>query len=132
MAQEYVLRDTLTYTIEKLNHSIHDLQSRVIECESKIAQLNNQVYNIQYGRNIELRDRMDELALDFNDLKCQIVGEVAELRANLDAWVVKPNEKSNLEILEQNDRNELKYIDLDEVNKEKGFWDLYDDNWWNK
>ena len=77
MAQEYVLRDTLTYTIEKLNHSIHDLQSRVIECESKIAQLNNQVYNIQYGKNIEFRDRMDELTADFKDLKCQIVGEVA-------------------------------------------------------
>jgi hypothetical protein len=27
---------------------------------------------------------------------------VAELRANLDAWVVRPNEKSDLEILEQN------------------------------
>ena len=46
MATKYVSGDTLTYTIEKLNHSIHDLQSRVIECESKIAQLNNQVYNI--------------------------------------------------------------------------------------
>ena len=60
------------------------------------------------------------------------MGEVAELRANLDAWVVKPNEKSDLEILEQNSRNELKYIDLDEVNKEKEFWELYDENWWNK
>lgn len=132
MAKEYVLRDTLTYTIEKLNHSIHNLQNRVSECESKIAQLNNQVYNIQLGRNMEFRDRMNELSLDFNDLKCQIVGEVAELRANLDAWVVKPNEKSDLEIFEQNGRNELKYIDLDDVNKEKGFWELYDENWWNK
>ena len=132
MAKEYVLRDTLTYTIEKLNRSIHELQSRVSECESGIARLNNQVYGIQPGRNLEFRDRMDELVLDFKDLKCQIVGEVAELRANLDAWVVKPNEKSDLEILEQNSRNELKYIDLDDVNKEKGFWELYDDNWWNK
>ena len=132
MSVKYVTGDILTYAIEKLNHSIYDLQSRVIECESKIAQLNNQVYNIQYGKNIEFRDRMDELVLDFNDLKCQIVGEVAELRANLDAQVVKPNEKSDLEILEQNNRNELKYIDLDDVNKEKGFWELYDDNWWNK
>ena len=46
--------------------------------------------------------------------------------------IVKPNEKSDLEILEQNSRNELKYIDLDEVNKEKEFWELYDENWWNK
>ena len=99
---EYVSRENLAYVITKLNHSIQELQSRVSECESKIAQLNNQVYNIQYGRNIEFRDRMDELVLDFKDLKCQIVGEVAELRANLDAWVVKPNEKSDLEILEQN------------------------------
>ena len=132
MAQEYVLKDTLTYTIEKLNRSIYDLQSRVIECESKIAQLNNQVYNIQYGRNMKFRDRMDELSLDFNDLKYQIVGEISELRADLDAWAVKPNKKSDLEIFEQNSRNELKYIDLDDVNKEKGFWELYDENWWNK
>ena len=99
---EYISKENLSYVITKLNHSIHDLQSRVIECESKIAQLNNQVYNIQSGRNMELRDRVDELSLDFKDLKCQIVGEVAELRANLDAWVVKPNEKSDLEILKQN------------------------------
>lgn len=129
---EYISKENLAYVITNLNNSIHDLQSRVIECESKIAQLNNQVYNIQYGKNIEFRDRMDELVLDFKDLKCQIVGEVAELHANLDAWVVKPNEKSNLEIFEQNGRNELKYIDLDDVNKEKGFWELYDENWWNK
>ena len=128
---KYVTIENLD-VIAKLYDSIYELQSRVSDCESKIAQLNNQVYNIQLGRNIEFRDRMDELVLDFKDLKCQIVGEVAELRANLDAWVVKPNEKSDLEILEQNSRNELKYIDLDEVNKVKGFWDLYDDYWWNK
>lgn len=46
MAKEYVLRDTLTYTIEKLNHSIRELQNRVSECESGIARLNNQVYGI--------------------------------------------------------------------------------------
>ena len=132
MAKEYVLRDTLTYTIEKLNHSIHDLQSRVIECESKIAQLNNQAYNIQLERNLEIKSKMNELTTDFKDLKYQIAGELSELRANLDALVVKPNEKSDLEILEQNSRNELKYIDLDEVNKEKEFWELYDENWWNK
>ena len=132
MGKEYVLKDTLIYTVEKLNHSIYDLQNRVSECQSKIDQLNNQVYNIQCGKNIEFRDRIDELTADFKDLKCQIVGEVAGLRANLDAWVVKPNEKSDLEILEQNDRSELKYIDLDDVNKEKGFWELYDENWWNK
>ena len=122
MAQEYVLRDTLTQTIEKLNHSIHDLQSRVFECESKIAQLNNQVYNIQYGKNIEFRDRTDELTADFKDLKCQIVGEVAELRANLDAWVVKPNEKSDLEILEQN-------IDDEDKNQKNDYWFWNGDIW---
>ena len=132
MAQEYVLRDTLTYTIEKLNHSIYELQSRVSECESQIAQLNNQAYNIQLERNLEIKSKMNELTTNFKDLKYQIAGELSELRANLDALVVKPNEKSDLEILEQNSRNELKYIDLDEVNKEKEFWELYDENWWNK
>ena len=132
MIEKYVLKDTLTYTIEKLNHSIYELQNRVSECESQIAQLNNQAYNIQLGRNLEIKSKMDELTTDFKDLKCQIAGELSELRADLDALVVKPNEKSDLEILEQNNRNELKYIDLDEVNKEKGFWELYDENWWNK
>ena len=122
MAQEYVLRDTLTYTIEKLNHSIHELQSRVSECESKIARLNNQVYNIQLGRNLEFRDRIDELVLDFNDLKCQMVGEVAELRANLDAWIVDPNEKSDLEILEQN-------IDDEDKNQKNDYWFWNGDIW---
>ena len=122
MAVKYVTGDILTYTIEKLNHSIYELQSRVSECESQIAQLNNQVYNIQYGRNIEFRDRMDELTADFKDLKCQIVGEVAELRANLDAWVVKPNEKSDLEILEQN-------IDYEDKNQKNEYWFWNGDLW---
>ena len=129
---EYVSKENLSYVITKLNTSIHELQSRVSECESSIARLNDEVYGIQLRKNIELKDRIDELVLDFNDLKYQMVGELSELRADLDAWVVKSNEKSDLEILEQNSRNELKYIDLDEVNKEKGFWDLYDDYWWNK
>ena len=48
--------------------------------------------------------------------------------------IVKPNEKSDLEIFEQNDEIKVKnhYIDLDDVNKEKGIWELYDENWWNK
>lgn len=132
MAVKYVTGDILTYTIEKLNHSIYELQSRVSECESQIAQLNNQAYNIQLERNLEIKSKMNELTTDFKDLKYQIAGELSELRANLDALAVKPNEKSDLEILEQNSRNELKYIDLDEVNKEKEFWELYDENWWNK
>ena len=132
MAVKYITGDILTYTIEKLNHSIYELQSRVSECESQIAQLNYHAYNIQLERNLEIKSKMNELTTDFKDLKYQIAGELSELRANLDALVVKPNEKSDLEILEQNSRNELKYIDLDEVNKEKEFWELYDENWWNK
>lgn len=122
MSVKYVSGETLTYTIEKLNHSIQDLQSRVSNCESKIAQLHNQVYNIQLGRNIEFRDRIDGLALDFSDLKCQIVGEIAELRANLDAWVVKPNEKSDLEILKQN-------IDDEDKNQKNDYWFWNGDIW---
>ena len=129
---KYVTIENLDHVIMKLYDSIYELSSRVSECESQIAQLNNQAYNIQLGRNLEIKSKIDELTTDFKDLKCQIAGELSELRANLDALVVKPNEKSDLEILEQNSRNELKYIDLDEVNKEKGFWELYDENWWNK
>ena len=122
MAEEYVLRDSLTCIIQKLNNSIHELQSRVSECESGIARLNNQVYGIQLGRNLEFRDRMDELTANFKDLKCQIVGEVAELHANLDAWVVKPNEKSDLEILEQN-------IDDEDKNQKNDYWFWNGDIW---
>ena len=98
----YVLSDTLVYTVDKLNDAIQALQNRVSDCESKIARLNNQVYNIQFGRNIELRDRIDELAADFKDLKCQIAGEFSELRADLGALTVDPNEKCDLEIFKQN------------------------------
>lgn len=122
MAEEYVLRDSLTCTIQKLNNSIHELQSRVSECESGIARLNNQIYGIQLGRNLEFRDKMDELTANFKDLKCQIVGEVAELHANLDAWVVKPNEKSDLEILEQN-------IDDEDKNQKNDYWFWNGDIW---
>ena len=124
MAVKYELRDTLTYTIERLNHSIYELQSRVSECESKIARLNNQVYGIHPEQNSEL----NELAMDFKDLKCQIIEEISELRADLDAWVVKSNEKSDLEILEQNGRNELKYIDLDDDEK-NDYWYWNGETW---
>ena len=128
MTEKYVLKDTLTYTIEKLNHSIYELQSRVSECESQIAQLNNQAYNIQLGRNLEIKSKMDELATDFKDLKYQIAGDLSELRANLDALVVKPNKKSNLEILEQNSGNELKYINIDDEDK-NNFWYWNGETW---
>ena len=113
----YVLSDTLIYTTDKLTLSIGELQHRVCSCEASIN---------------KIMEKLENLSMDFSDLKCQIAGEFSELRADLDALTVNLNEKCDLEILEQNDSNELKYIDLDEVNKEKGFWDLYDENWWNK
>ena len=122
MEKKCVLEDTLIYAIEELNYSIYDLQNRVSECQFKIAQLNNQVYNIQCGKNIEFRDRIDELALDFKDLKYQIVGELSELREDLDAQVVKPNEKSDLEILEQN-------IDDEDKNQKNDYWFWNGDIW---
>ena len=63
---------------------------------------------------------------------CEMQANIDELRARMDALTVEPNKKSDLEILKQNNRNELKYIDLDDVSKEKGLWELYDENWWNK
>ena len=114
---KYVLNDTLAYTTDKLTSSIGELQHRVCSCEASIN---------------KIMEKLENLSMDFSDLKCQIAGEFSELQADLDALTVNLNEKCDLEILEQNDSNELKYIDLDEVNKEKGFWDLYDENWWNK
>ena len=43
---EYVSGKNFIYVMEKLNNSIHELEGRVSACESGIAQLNNQAYNI--------------------------------------------------------------------------------------
>ena len=45
--------------------------------------------------------------------------------------IVKPNEKSDLEIFEQNDEIKVKnhYIDLDDMVNVKGLWEPYDGDW---
>ena len=43
--------------------------------------------------------------------------------------IVKPNEKSDLEILKTIDDNP--FIDLEKVNETK-LWEPYDEDWWNK
>ena len=45
--------------------------------------------------------------------------------------IVKPNEKSDLEIFEQNDEIKVKnhYIDLDDIVNVKGLWEPYDGDW---
>ena len=47
----------------------------------------------------------------------------------MDALSVEPDQKTDLEIFDQ----KVEYIDLDNIREnEKGFWELYDENWWNK
>ena len=83
----YVLNDTLAYTTDKLTSSISELQYRVCNCEASIN---------------KIMEKLENLSMDFSDLKCQIVGEFSELRADLNALTVNPNEKCDLEIFKQN------------------------------
>lgn len=83
----YVLSDTLAYTTDKLTSSIGELQHRVCSCEASIN---------------KIMEKLENLSMDFSDLKCQIAGEFSELRADLDALTVDPNEKCDLEIFKQN------------------------------
>lgn len=83
----YVLNDTLAYTADKFTSSISELQHRVCSCEASIN---------------KIMEKLENLSMDFSDLKCQIAGEFSELRADLDALTVDPNEKCDLEIFKQN------------------------------
>lgn len=126
---------TINVNIEKLEQSVKELRSRLSQCECQIANLNNYIWGSQGPANqiSHIRDTVDNLSMDVNDFKNQLVGEICELRADLNVQTDNPNKKSNLEILEQNGRKEAKeYIDLDDIADGKGLWELYDENWWNK
>lgn len=113
--------------------SIENLQHDVSLLTSRLSSVENSIYNMKYNQpDINLIvNQIETLQAQFQQI-CEMQANIDELRARMDALTVEPNKKSDLEILEQNNRNELKYIDLDDVNKEKGFWELYDENWWNK
>ena len=60
-------------------------------------------------------------------VKAIILELQASIRAKANALTENQKEKTDLEIFEQND-----YIDLKDIKNEKGIWELYDENWWNK
>ena len=60
-------------------------------------------------------------------IKAIILELQASIRAKADALIENPKEKTDLEIFKQND-----YINLEDIKNEKGIWELYDENWWNK
>lgn len=60
-------------------------------------------------------------------IKAIILGFQANIRAKANALTENQKEKTDLEILKQNG-----YIDLEDIKNEKGIWELYDENWWNK
>lgn len=121
----------LENTSIKLQQSIKELTSRISQCEIQISHLNQSLFGIRGSSNqlIDLRNSIDYLTEDFNAIRNQLTGEICELRAQVDALSVEPNQKTDLEIFDQ----KVGYIDLDNIREdEKGFWELYDENWWNK
>lgn len=60
-------------------------------------------------------------------IKATILELQASIQAKANALTEKQKEKTDLEIFEQND-----FIDLEDIKNEKGIWELYNENQWNK
>ena len=134
MSQYNIDISRLTNIANQLDTAMKELRSRVSQCEISINHLHNIVCGYGSGNLINgLQQQIDNLELDINDYKCAVAGEIAQIRTDLDALTEKPNEKSDLEILEQNSENEVKnyFIDMDLVKNEQ-LWEPYGPDWWNQ
>lgn len=124
----------LTSTANQLDTALKELRSRVSQCEISINHLHQAVFGYRNNNIINsLQEQLDAVEIDINDYKCAIAGEISEIRADLDAYIRQQDEKSDLEILEQNSENEVKnyFIDMDLV-KDEQLWEPYGPDWWNQ
>ena len=98
--------DINSLKINIINHSIEELR-------------------IQISR---LQNRMNAVEQSFYDLKHSMEKLNAGLRSEADVLTVPKNENTTQKICKEN----IDYVDLDNLKNEKGIWELYDENWWNK
>ena len=122
---------------------IASINSRVGQCENSIYHIKHDAYDDSsiWCKISETESKTFDNTLLISDLKADVESlrssledlmvSISRLKAVLapetDASTENPKEKANLEIFEQNS-----YIDLEDVKNEKGIWELYDENWWNK
>lgn len=99
----------------------NDINSREINI------INHNVGELRVQIN-RLQNRMNALEQSFYDLKHSMEELNAGLRSKADVLTVPENENAIQKIYEENKG----YIDLDNLKNEKGIWELYDENWWNK
>lgn len=119
------------------------INSRVGQCENSIYHIKHDAYDDSsiwckisetecktFDNTLlisELRADIEFLRSSLEDLISSISQLKAVLEPEANASTEIPKEKADLEIFEQNS-----YIDLEDVKNEKGIWELYDENWWNK
>lgn len=99
----------------------NDINSR------KINIINNNIGELRIQIN-RLQNRMNALEQSFYDLEHSMEELNAGLHPEADALTVPENENAIQKICKEN----KDYIDLDNLKNEKGLWELYDENWWNK
>lgn len=132
-----------TKEIYNVKAEIASINSRVGQCENSIYHIKHDAYDDSsiWCKISEAECKTFDNTLLISDLRADVeflkssledlITSISQLKAVLEpeanASTENPKEKADLEIFEQND-----YIDLENVNKEKGIWELYDENWWNK
>ena len=133
----------VTRKIYNMEADIAAANSRISQCENSIYHITHDTYNDEplWNRAVEteykvgdltatvfeLQAVVEELKTSLEMVKTNILKLQAALEPKTDALTENPKEKTDLEIFEQNG-----YIDLKDIKTEKGIWELYDENWWNK
>lgn len=123
---------------------IHNLERDITMANSRICNCENQIYSIKYEtynhspiwdkiEDIEctlcrMKNQIEELICQIEALSANTNELLSTTRTDLAVKPEKPKQKIDLEILEQNSG----YIDLDKITEEKGIWELYDENWYNR
>ena len=134
----------VTNKIYGMERDISETSARVSQCENNIYRINNDIYDdgLLWTRVRDNGFRLDEVGDIVVSLNASInvfrqaieelTTRIQVLESAIGASAVErtenPKQKIDLEISEQNDR----YIDLDKITNEKGIWELYDENWYNR
>lgn len=134
----------------QVTRKIYGMEDSISSHSSRISSCENEIYFIKHNTSdtSPLWSKVNENEFQINEL----IGTICTLSANVeeatnairnlsarmqeleavigpqsDAKTAIPNQKTDLEISKQNG-----YIDLDDVANEKGIWELYDENWYNR